>query len=206
VQSTSTHKGQGNFALQPTTKAQRQNKSIALRFFNFDPRCGGWLTPRSGRFNPLKRDPSTHRVGRLGGPQVRYGRMQKISHLPGFDPRKLHLAVSRYTDWAIPAHPQALIPKKNVSRKEALIAVTKCIGDAALRMSKTCIKVQKWHWSRRRRRKMRVFDLWLLPNFESILKFRLPNFYVSLLLLSHISWILVFKLSPCSKSNLFLCG
>ena len=40
---------------------------------------------------------------RLGGPQVRSGRVRKISPLPGFDPRTVQPVASRYTDWAIPA-------------------------------------------------------------------------------------------------------
>jgi hypothetical protein len=41
---------------------------------------------------------------RLGGPHGQSGRMRKISHLPGFDPRTFQPVASRYTDWAIPAH------------------------------------------------------------------------------------------------------
>jgi hypothetical protein len=41
---------------------------------------------------------------RLGGPQGRSGRMQKISPPPGFDPRTVQLVASRYTDWAIAAY------------------------------------------------------------------------------------------------------
>ena len=39
---------------------------------------------------------------RLGGPHGRPGRVWKISHLPGFDPRTVQPVASRYTDWAIP--------------------------------------------------------------------------------------------------------
>jgi hypothetical protein len=38
---------------------------------------------------------------RLGGPQGRSGRVQKIAPPPGFDPRTVQPVVSRYTDWAI---------------------------------------------------------------------------------------------------------
>ena len=38
-----------------------------------------------------------------GGPQGRSGRVRKISPLPGFDPRTVQPAASRYTDCAIPA-------------------------------------------------------------------------------------------------------
>ena len=41
---------------------------------------------------------------RLGGPQSRSGRVQKISTTPGFDPRTVHPIASHYTDCAIPAH------------------------------------------------------------------------------------------------------
>ena len=41
---------------------------------------------------------------RLGGPYGRPGRVLKMSPPPGFDPRTVQVAASRYTDWAIPAH------------------------------------------------------------------------------------------------------
>jgi hypothetical protein len=41
---------------------------------------------------------------RLGGPQGRSGRMQKILPPPGFNSRTAQLVASRYTDYAIPAH------------------------------------------------------------------------------------------------------
>ena len=40
---------------------------------------------------------------RLGRPQRRSGRLQKISPPPGFDPRTVQPVTSRYTDWAIAA-------------------------------------------------------------------------------------------------------
>ena len=42
---------------------------------------------------------------RLGGIQGRSGRVWKKSNPPGFDPRTVQPAASRYTDLAIPAHP-----------------------------------------------------------------------------------------------------
>ena len=39
---------------------------------------------------------------RLGGPQGRSGQVRKISPPPGFDPRTVQPAASRYTDYAIP--------------------------------------------------------------------------------------------------------
>ena len=38
---------------------------------------------------------------RLGGPQVRSGRVRKISPLPGFDLRTVQPVPSRYTNYAI---------------------------------------------------------------------------------------------------------
>jgi len=40
---------------------------------------------------------------RLGGPQGRSGRVQKISPSPGFVPRTVQPVASRYTEWAIQA-------------------------------------------------------------------------------------------------------
>ena len=40
---------------------------------------------------------------RLGGPQGRSGRLQKISPAPGFNPRTVQPVASRYTARAIPA-------------------------------------------------------------------------------------------------------
>jgi hypothetical protein len=50
---------------------------------------------------------------RLGGPQSRSGRVQKISDPPGFDPRTVQPVTSRYTDWAIPAHREDGIEENN---------------------------------------------------------------------------------------------
>jgi hypothetical protein len=41
---------------------------------------------------------------RLGWPQGRFGRVQKISPPLGFDPRTVQTVASRCTDWAILAH------------------------------------------------------------------------------------------------------
>jgi hypothetical protein len=41
---------------------------------------------------------------RLGGPQGRSGRLQKISPPPGFDPRTVHPVASCYTNYTIQAH------------------------------------------------------------------------------------------------------
>ena len=45
--------------------------------------------------------PGTHCM-RLGGPQGRSGRVQKISLPPGFDPQNIQPMPSPYTDWPIP--------------------------------------------------------------------------------------------------------
>ena len=52
-------------------------------FFNLGARRGGWLTPRLGRFVPGKETRFPF-YGRLGGPQGRSGRVQKISPQLGF--------------------------------------------------------------------------------------------------------------------------
>ena len=49
---------------------------------------------------------------RLGGPQGRSGRVRKISPPPVFDPRTVQPVASRYTDWAIPAMPNARTRRK----------------------------------------------------------------------------------------------
>ena len=54
------------------------------------------LPPGKGTRYPLCR--------RLGGSQDRSGQVRNISLPPGFDPRTVQPAASRYTDWAIPAH------------------------------------------------------------------------------------------------------
>jgi hypothetical protein len=46
---------------------------------------------------------------RPGGPQGRYGRVRKISPLPGFDPQTVQPVASRYTDWAIQAHSEPAV-------------------------------------------------------------------------------------------------
>jgi hypothetical protein len=58
----------------------------------------GWLTPRPGKESwcPFYR--------RLGEPQGRSGRVQKISPPPGFDPRTVQPVASHNAEWAVPAH------------------------------------------------------------------------------------------------------
>jgi len=53
---------------------------------------------------PPGRRPCTHCIGGWVGPQGRSGWVRKISPPPRFDPRTVQPVVSRYTDWAIPAH------------------------------------------------------------------------------------------------------
>jgi len=45
-----------------------------------------------------------HLYRRLGGLQSRSGQVRKISPPQGFGSRTVQPVVSRYTDWAIPAH------------------------------------------------------------------------------------------------------
>ena len=65
--------------------------------------AGGWSMPRPGRFTPGK-ETWYPLYRRLGGPQGRSGRVQKISPPPGFDPRTVQPVESRYTNYTILAH------------------------------------------------------------------------------------------------------
>ena len=64
----------------------------------------GWVVNTTSRelYPPGKTRYLLYRM--LGGPQGRSRRVQKISPLPGFDPRTDQVVASRYTDGAIPAH------------------------------------------------------------------------------------------------------
>jgi hypothetical protein len=70
-------------------------------------RVGGQLRA-PGRFTPGK-ETGYPFYGKLGGPQVRSGRLRKISPPPGFDPRTVQPVASSYTDYAIPA-PETSVP------------------------------------------------------------------------------------------------
>ena len=50
---------------------------------------------------------------RLGGPQGRPGRVRKISHPPGFNPRTVQSVASRYNAYAIPANSQYGVTSRN---------------------------------------------------------------------------------------------
>jgi hypothetical protein len=58
----------------------------------------GWSTPRPGRLTPGK--DTVPIVQEAGWAQDRYGRVRKISTLPGFDPRTVQPVASRYTVYA----------------------------------------------------------------------------------------------------------
>ena len=61
-------------------------RCVALRFHNLGRGRGGWSTPRPGRFTPRK-ETRYPLYRRLGGTQVRSGRVRKIPPPPGFDSR-----------------------------------------------------------------------------------------------------------------------
>jgi hypothetical protein len=78
-------------------RRHREGEEVQLySFFNLGTRCGGWSTPRSGRFTSGKTWYPLYR--RVGGPQGRSGRVRKTSPPPGFDPRTVQLVASCYTD------------------------------------------------------------------------------------------------------------
>jgi hypothetical protein len=87
--------------LEQATKAQRGSRGIALLSLTPALDEGGWSTPRPGRFTPGK-ETWYPLYRRLGGPQGRSGRVQKLSPPPGFDPWTVQPVASRYTDYAIP--------------------------------------------------------------------------------------------------------
>ena len=85
------------FALEQVTKAQRGSGVIAL-FFNLGARWGGSQRNAPAALPPGKR-PDTHCTGGWLGPRTGKGGFGKLSPLPpGFDPRTIQHAESRYTD------------------------------------------------------------------------------------------------------------
>jgi hypothetical protein len=96
------------FTLEQATKAQRGSRCIALLFLQPRGRWGGWSTPRPGRFT-LGKETRYPLYRRLGGPQGRSGRVQKISPPPGFDHRTVQSVASRYAVWAIPVPPSVCV-------------------------------------------------------------------------------------------------
>jgi hypothetical protein len=64
----------------------------------------GLLRPRLGRFTPGK-ETWYPLYKRLRRPRGLSGRVRKFSPPPGFDPRIVQPVASRYTEYAVPAHP-----------------------------------------------------------------------------------------------------
>jgi len=79
------------FALEQATKAQGWSTLFSTSVLD----GGGWSMPCPSQFTPgMTRYPLYRR---LGGPQERSGRVRKISSPPpGFDPRTVQSAASRY--------------------------------------------------------------------------------------------------------------
>jgi len=77
---------------------------LLYSFLNLGARWGWVVNANPGQLtrHPLYR--------RLGWPQRRSGVVRKILYPPGFDLRTVQAVASRYTDWAIPAHPTQLLP------------------------------------------------------------------------------------------------
>jgi len=78
--------------------AHRGSRGIALFFLDHGTRSEGSVSRPDRSLHPGKTRYPLYR--RLGGPQGRDGQVRKISSPPGFDPRTVQLAASRYTDWA----------------------------------------------------------------------------------------------------------
>jgi hypothetical protein len=73
---------------------------IAPRILTSALDVGEWSASRPGRFTPRERDPDTHWIGRLGGPQsrsVRGGEGKNSESLPGLDPSISQPVAQRYT-------------------------------------------------------------------------------------------------------------
>jgi hypothetical protein len=92
-----------NFSLEKDMKAQRGSRGKLYSFFNPGTWWGWVVNSMPGRFTPGK-ETRYPLFRRPGGPQGRSGQVRKISPPPGFDPRTVLPAASRYTDYAIPAH------------------------------------------------------------------------------------------------------
>jgi hypothetical protein len=91
------------FTLEQATKALRGSRGIALLF----PEPQHWMGVGGQRHPPAALPPGNTQYPlyrRLGGTQGWSGWVRKISPPQGFDPRTIQPVVSRYTDWAVPAH------------------------------------------------------------------------------------------------------
>jgi len=94
------------FTLEQVTSTQIGSRGIAVLFFNFVAWGGG----AGQRHAQAAFPPGTTRCTlyrKLGGLQVRSGRVRKISPPPEFDDRIVQLVASCYTDWAISVHIRA---------------------------------------------------------------------------------------------------
>ena len=91
------------FTLDTAMEAQREVDVQLHSFFYPGTRQGWSSTTRPGRF--ISGEQARYALyRRLGGPQGRSGRVQKISPQPVFDPRTVWPVASRYTVYAIPDH------------------------------------------------------------------------------------------------------
>ena len=86
------------FTLEQATNAQRGVDIQLYSFFNLSTRWGGSSMAHPGCFTPRK-EIQYPLYRRLGGPQGRSGRVQKISHPLGFDPQTIQPVASHYTDY-----------------------------------------------------------------------------------------------------------
>ena len=78
----------------------KAKKGMDYSFFNLGAKCDGLLKPHPGRSTFGKED-RYPLYRRLGGHQVRSGRVRKTSPLPGFAPWTVQVVASRYTAHAV---------------------------------------------------------------------------------------------------------
>jgi hypothetical protein len=73
-------------------------------YFNLGAKAG-WVVNATPRPLYPRETPGTYRMGGWVGPRAGVDGCGKFHSLPpGLDPRPVQVVVSRYTDWAIPAH------------------------------------------------------------------------------------------------------
>ena len=93
---------------------------------------------------------------RLGRPQGRSGRVQKISPRPGFDPRAVQPLASRYTDWYLQAQHHTEVQTKMKANKNCFCTILSNVRTNNWK-STPCVQkhefARSWKWA--------VCDCWV---------------------------------------------